>query len=60
MLLNDSGTANPSGWEKSKNVYRCGFPGGGLGPIYDAPVDAFAELGVRTRSEESVKSRLNQ
>jgi len=56
MLLKDSGTVKSSGWEKSKNVYLCGLPGGGLGPIYGAPVDVFAKLGVRIRPEDRVKS----
>lgn len=56
MLLKDSGTVKSSGWEKSKNVYLCGLPGGGLGPIYGAPVDVFAKLGVKMRPEDRVKS----
>lgn len=59
-MLKDSGTVKSSGWVKSKNVYLCGLPGGGLGPMYGAPVDVFAKLGVRMRLEERVKSASNQ
>jgi hypothetical protein len=60
ITLNDSGTVKSFGWEKSKNVYLCGLPGGGLGPMYGAPVEVFAELRVRMRLEDRVKFASNQ